>query len=120
MSHLWTKDRQKLVITLRLQTVQIRKQANLINVLLHILSCGVLLQPSSPPVHDSLAETNVTTSPHHVFVAHRNLRNLSLPASGKMGFKQSFYSLFRPDGEMILITGLKILTHTRTVSKKKR
>ena len=78
-------ERQKLVITLRLQTVQIRKQANLINVLLHILSCGVLLQPSSPPVHDSLAETNVTTSHLHVFVAHRDLRNLSLPANGKWG-----------------------------------
>ena len=79
-------ERQKLVITLRLQTVQIRKQANLINVLLHILSCGVLLQPSSPPVHDSLAETNVTAFHHHAFVAHRYLRNLSLPVNGKWGF----------------------------------
>ena len=106
-------------ITIRLQTVQIRNLASIefYCIFNHVVSC------CSHPLHlshDSLAETNVTTSPLYVFVAHRDLRNLSLPANGKRGFKQSFSSLFRPVGEVMMTTGLKILTPTRTVSKKKR
>ena len=102
-----------LILTLRLKPIEC-----FIAYLNHVVSC--CSHPVHLSSHDSLAETKVTTYHLHVFVAHRSLRNLSLPASGKWGFKQSFYSLFRPDGEVMMTTGRKILTITRTVSKKKR
>ena len=73
------------VLTLRLQTVQIR---NLASIEFYYIFNQVVSYCSHPfqLSHDALPETNVTTSPHHVFVAHRNLRNLSLPANGKWVF----------------------------------
>ena len=124
------------VITCTSQIVQIR---NLAGIKLYCIFNQAVSCCSHPGhlSHESLAQTNVTACHHHhVFVAHLNLRNLSLPANGKWGLKQYFYSLlkqylysllkqyfyslFRPGGEVIMTTGLRIMTQTRTVSKKKR
>ena len=97
MSRLSTKDGQKLGVKENSIILYVYKMYNfgvmptfsLIAYFNKVVSC------CSHPVllsHDSLAETKVTTSHHHVFVAHRNLRILSLPANGMWVLKQNSLS----------------------------